>query len=376
MLSTEEVLKRIFVHIQSGNLENEAQIKKATIDPIIRSLGWDDTNPSECIVEHKVKNLIKNSGDQVIDYVLCGLEGVPFVLIKVQKFDANFREENENLLSYAKNQHIPIIVIVTGYVWRFYLSATEDVADNCQFHSMELRFQDKVVEHANFLSAFLHKEKVSLGETLVKAQNLLFATQKERRVRKMIPVVWNRILEGSDELFSSHIRDLIVEAVEEYFGDRPKLSDVDGFLKNRALEIVNENDHLPNITTSSHISSFEHDSGSNKIKIVGFVIDGRRFETRSGNHALSELLKEFHRQDPNFMARFESKTSGKKRSLVHKTKEGLYRSSPHLRKYARDLGNGWWMGTNISTLEIQQFLHIAAEEMGIEIGSRLKIIEQ
>ncbi len=55
-MSLEEVLRKAVEHINSGSLTNEAQVKQAVILPILRELGWDDSNPAEFVPEFSVNN--------------------------------------------------------------------------------------------------------------------------------------------------------------------------------------------------------------------------------------------------------------------------------------------------------------------------------
>ena len=53
-MDLEQVLGVAVKRIHSGLLSNEAQVKQAVIVPILRALGWDDTNPAEFVPEHSL----------------------------------------------------------------------------------------------------------------------------------------------------------------------------------------------------------------------------------------------------------------------------------------------------------------------------------
>ena len=40
-----------------------------------------------------------------------------------------------------------------------------------------------------------------------------------------------------------------------------------------------------------------------------------------------------------------------------------------------DLGNGWWLGHNLSTGAIRKKIQVACEIAGVTFGSQLKLIE-
>ena len=53
----------------------------------------------------------------------------------------------------------------------------------------------------------------------------------------------------------------------------------------------------------------------------------------------------------------------------------LYDKS-HLEQYSVDLGNGWWMGTNLSSNDIRKHIVTACRVSGIRFGSQLTLIEE
>ena len=110
-------------------------------------------------------------------------------------------------------------------------------------------------------------------------------------------------------------------------------------------------------------------------KIVGYVLDGERVETGIGNRTLAELIKTFDRRDLNFMERFAVQTNGRTRRLVSRTRDNLY-DSVHLRGYSLDLGNGWWLGTNIGSGPIRNHIATACKIMGVQMGTQLTLIER
>ena len=48
----ENVLSTSRERIASGLLRNEAQVKSAIIIPILRALGWDDSDPTQYVPEY------------------------------------------------------------------------------------------------------------------------------------------------------------------------------------------------------------------------------------------------------------------------------------------------------------------------------------
>ena len=99
-------------------------------------------------------------------------------------------------------------------------------------------------------------------------------------------------------------------------------------------------------------------------------------ETGAAYRTLAEVLKEFHRRDPQFMGRFAAQTMGRKRPLVSGAPEDLYPGRPDLvEEMSLDLENGWWLGHNLSADTIRRRIKTACEIAGVKYGSQLKLIE-
>jgi len=72
------------------------------------------------------------------------------------------------------------------------------------------------------------------------------------------------------------------------------------------------------------------------------------------------------------MLRFATETEGHTRRLVAQNRENLY-DKQHLTKYAIDLNNGWWLGSNFG--QIRTKIKIACRIAGVTFGSQLTLIE-
>ena len=115
-------------------------------------------------------------------------------------------------------------------------------------------------------------------------------------------------------------------------------------------------------------------SGGSGLKIVGFVLEGKRREVRVANRTQAEVLKEFQRRDAGFMTRLAPRTVGRTRRLVAQNRDDLYEAED-LRKYSLDLENGWWLGTNISTKNVRENIELACQVAGVRFGTQLTLIE-
>lgn len=99
---------------------------------------------------------------------------------------------------------------------------------------------------------------------------------------------------------------------------------------------------------------------------------------KSATDTLTKVLKKFHDTVPGFMERFASRTKTKKRNLVAQKSADLYLASPDLEKSASlNMGNGWWLGTNMSEATIRKRIETACEVAGVRMdGARFRLIEE
>ena len=359
-------MRRVVTRIQSGQLTDEAKIKKSAIEPILRQLGWDDEEPSEVEVEFSIPT-------GKVDYALHGVGQKPFVFVEAKRLGNADEKGIEQVFGYAAHQGIPFLILTDGNIWDFYLSMTDGVPAERRFYRVELQRDDKIADYSRFFEKFLRKDRVALPETRLEAEQLRAGGLQREEARRAIPRVWITLLTTPDESLCS----LIADAVEGECGTQPELDDVEAFLRewspdSPAPSFPEPPSRRGRTQTTSTVTHSQTVSGG---KIVGFFLDGERVNTGIGNRTLAEIIKAFDHRDSGFMGRFAARTAGRTRRLVHQTREGLY-DQVHLRDYAIDLGNGWWLGTNLGTAAIRKNIRIACSVANVELGSQLILIER
>ena len=96
-MDLEQLLNSALERIRSGSLENEAQVKQAVILPILRALGWDDSDPAQFKPEYAV--------DQGrVDYALLAESGGPLVFIEAKGIGRVDIAGEEQVFRYAVNK--------------------------------------------------------------------------------------------------------------------------------------------------------------------------------------------------------------------------------------------------------------------------------
>ena len=76
---------------------SEVSTRYTVIDPVLRSLGWDLSDPSCCRVEHRIREPVRNRQGRVtrrglrVDYALLGPDGHPVVLVEAKRLRLSCR---------------------------------------------------------------------------------------------------------------------------------------------------------------------------------------------------------------------------------------------------------------------------------------------
>ena len=370
-MNLEQALRNGLDKIRSGQLTNEAQVKQAVILPILRELGWDDADPSEFVPEYAVGT---ESGRGSVDYALCRTlpSQLPLIFVETKKLGHVDVSGEGQLFRYAANQGVPFLVLTDGDVWNFYLAMAVGTPAERIVYRAELRREEKLSEYKGFFEKYLEKGRVLSGRARQDAEQDKESEANRLTAQNAIPGCWQGLLnEPNDELLK-----LLVDAVEKNCGIRPDPDDVNAFLKDQhsitpqVITLKPSTSSAPNETKST-----TQKSESTRSKIIGFVLDGRQRICRSGVKTIAEILIEFQKRDHTFMTRFAPKTIGRNRRLASQNPDNIY-DNPNLQGQVRDLGNGWWMATNIGTKTITQSIKLACEVAGVEFGTQLTLIER
>lgn len=161
MMSLRNTIAHVLEHQDYLEQSNEATAQQYVVLPILRALGWNDSDLSsrEVLPEHPV-------GSQRVDYALT-VQQVPKVLIECKKWNAPLKKHEEQICFYAYSAGVPIAIITNGKVWRFYLSQAQapSLSDRI-FCETDIANP----ESAPHLEAYLSKSNVESGDAELDAE--------------------------------------------------------------------------------------------------------------------------------------------------------------------------------------------------------------
>lgn len=161
MTSLRNTIAHVLEHQDYLEQSNEATAQQYVVLPILRDLGWNDSDLSsrEVLPEHPV-------GNQRVDYALT-IGQVPKVFIECKKWNAPLTRHEEQICFYAYSAGVPFAIITNGKVWRFYLSQAQapSLSDRV-FCETDIANP----ESASTLEAYLSKSNVESGEAELDAE--------------------------------------------------------------------------------------------------------------------------------------------------------------------------------------------------------------
>ena len=380
-MNVEQALRTAISRLQSGRLDNEAQVKQAVILPVLRALDWDDTDPATFRPEFRV-----NEG--FVDYALLDWKGQPLVFIEAKRTGKLDTGGEEQLFRYANNKGVPFLVLTDGNRWDYYLSMAAGIPQERRFYRLELQLEHKISEYVDFLNEHLRRDRVVSGKAKLSAEQRHASNQERARAHKAIPDVWQALLTEPDET----LLDTLAEKVESACGTKPEPDDVEAFLKQIAsLPLTATMDRkpaahasTPSRTSTSTVTTTVSPSPplpqstpqSTGTRIVGFLLGEERVESGTARGTLADLLTRLDQNDPGFMERYYERTVGRTRRLVARNRAELYDMSHLADKHSMQLENGWWLGTNLSQSSVRKHIETACRVAGLEYNIHLKLIER
>lgn len=360
-MTLEQTLRKVIGHLNSGSLHSEAAVKASVVLPVLRKLGWDDTDPNEVKPEFPVDG-------KFVDYALIG-DGKPLVFIEAKHVHAKVGTGEDQLFGYASNKGVPLLILTNGRCWDFYLSMAAGPPADRRFYRLDLGLEDKTPDYVEFLEQHLRENRVVSGQANFSAQELLANKRLLEKARRAIPSAWRALVDERE----GRLGVLLAERVESDCGAKPGLGDVYSFLT--SLSPPEPKKGPKSGPPVSQIIPSPSPAPKGTATIKGFVLRGQRVECKSAIDTLASVLNTLHRQDSEFMDRFAPTTIRKKRRLVARKQRDLYEDA-RFTKSSRKLENSWWLGTKYGSEVIRRYIKTACEEAGIKFGTELKLIEE
>ena len=193
----------------AGSGINEADAKAALITPILAELGWRGLQRIRS--EYPV-----DQGRMRLDYALMGSGTKPVGLIEAKAPREDLESHVAQVLNYAFHEGVDVCVLTTGIEWWLYLPREKGSPVERRFAEFDIRRDDLDAITALFSECLEHRALIS-GDGERFAKKVLESRQMEVRLRKEIPLAWQRLLSGPSDI----LVELLQEEVHEALGVKP-----------------------------------------------------------------------------------------------------------------------------------------------------------
>ena len=206
----------------AGSGINEADAKAALITPILAELGWRGLQRIRS--EYPV-----DQGRMRLDYALMGSGTKPVGLIEAKAPREDLESHVAQVLNYAFHEGVDVCILTTGVEWWLFLPREKGSPAERRFAEFDIRRDDLDAVTALFSECLEHRALIS-GDGERYAKKVLASRQMEVRLRKEIPLAWQRLLSGPSDI----LVELLQEEVHEALGVKPS----EELIKNQLRAIV------------------------------------------------------------------------------------------------------------------------------------------
>lgn len=112
---------------------SEALTRYALIDPLLRELGWDTSDPAQVVPEYSLKRGYEIGGKQSADYALFKDDAptvIPTVILEAKKMGTPLHKDSlGQALTYCFHTGTPYAVITDGRQWEIYDAFRQDPSE-------------------------------------------------------------------------------------------------------------------------------------------------------------------------------------------------------------------------------------------------------
>jgi hypothetical protein len=209
---------------------NEQATKQSLIGPLLTLLGYDLTDPRECVPEYRV-DFGRDRSVKPIDWAFLQ-NGQPIFFVEAKEVGKRLNAYDEQLADYfAKAPEAKLGVLTNGVQWRFFTDAVNmNVMDREPFLKWDV-LSDEEPPH-DFLTVL---QKSQYNAELIRA----FA--KRKRAQNLLVEELNRLLEPSPEFVRLAIANIETRKLTENVLDtwKPVLANaINEWAKQRALTVI------------------------------------------------------------------------------------------------------------------------------------------
>ena len=371
-MSLEDALASAGERLASGALPNEAQVQASVIRPVLRALGWDDTDPAQWRVEFQVDH-------GRVDEALFDPAGLPLVFVEAKKQGNLSIKAEDQLFGYAAHNGVPTLVLTDGNTWDLYLSMAAGKPADRRFAHLVISEAGSLDGMADDLRQFLGREAVLSGTADDAAKARLRQVKDREQGKTGLQQAWTALLSKPDE----RLRDLLIERVEQDVRARPTVTDTEEFLRRQVGPVAATGGAHTFVTVPTAAVSSPDQAPLSPIagrhpaattsRNVEVVIRGNRHEADNGQAAMALLAGTLQQQNSGFLERYRDEAAPgahKRPPAVRDDALNDYLKDQIRRRNYRQVDGfpDWWIYVNLKTARQAERMQVMAEIAGLPWG--------
>jgi hypothetical protein len=362
------LLKRIRDGLARGAYPNERAVSTSIVVPVLRELGWDDSDPTVVKPEYA-------TGKGRVDYALAPMAGSPAVFVEVKGVGKS-GEADRQLFEYAFHEGAQIAVLTDGRVWSFYLPGQFGSYDERRVFQLDLLERDEAEAELR-LTRYLDRARIQNGKALADASADYHDQAARRRAAAKLPEAWAEMLRGPDP----DLARLLQDSVESLSGHRPSDEAVAAFLSSLTQEqSTGRQGPQPTgrRTAPAPVTRVEAQSAGQAILAQSSAPEVASptwklgAESGTGKSQVAvwvDFLSALFRRHPEKQEAMAEAVRTRSRNNIARTVPDIYPGQPDIAARSNAaLPGGWFVGTNESSATKMRIARKAVEACGLAWG--------
>lgn len=361
----EQLLNRIRDGLTRGAYPNERAVSTSIVVPLLRGLGWDDSDPEQVLPEHA-------TGRGRVDYALRCPPHPPVAFIEVKGVGRS-SEADRQLFEYAFHEGVPLAVLTDGREWNFYLPAQQGSYSERRAYQLVLDERD-VGESIKRLRRYLQRDRLASGEALDAAIHDYKDARSRREATDTMPKAWNELLADPDPV----LVEALLERTEALCGFRPSEEQAATFLRAKApVDAVVPSRREPRPAARAvappPIGEPER-GGEQRGRTHAWSVTGASGTANKAIDAFVAYLNALFAAVPDRQPQMIASARTRSRNNIATELANVYPKQPMIADKAhRRLANGLFVGTNLSNASKVQLAKQLAKAAGLTFGTDAKL---
>ena len=201
-------LREVLLRARSFPGGSEEGAKVQLVLPVLRALGWDDTDFNQVQFEYPVETRSRGR----VDIALRAPRRGNVALIEVKAVDKKLEDFVAQVLEYAFHDGVDICVLTTGLIWWLYLPREKGTPSERRFAILDVK-QGSLDQLVDDFETYLSRSELLSHAAEQRAKQALRAGLEAERLLTEIPRVWRQMQAEPDHALVELIEQRVFRAI-------------------------------------------------------------------------------------------------------------------------------------------------------------------